>query len=162
MSFCQNYCALLSSDFKFCDKYRYSIQQFYPWGYAISWQIEEVPIRWIGGCYELLEGGKMKLFDKGFLVITNQRVLFICKKRLLGIDYVVRYWINLENIMTVSGSKPWLSGPILTILDKHGQHHDFVGLDIHELIPVINKEMTIRKNKLQSQRRKERKVSCKR
>ena len=85
----------------------------------------------------------------GYLVITDQRILFANEK---GIMYAV----CLEDIIGASSSNSRFSGETLTLLNKDNRHKDFwKSKDIHLIIPEINSAISNRKNELLTQKEKE-------
>lgn len=90
----------------------------------------------------------------GHLILTNQRILFVCMVGMLSSEYALIYSINLEDIVAASHGRFGLNDKLI-ILDKHGQHRDFIQPKIHAIIPNINKVMMDRKNYVQAQKEKE-------
>lgn len=129
----------------------------YPWGESVAFQRDEVPLKWMGGCQEFF-GDKewsKKVGRKGFVIVTNQRVLFACKMGFFSSNYGVTYAVNLENIMSTSFGKFGFNDK-LVILEKSGQLTEFIKPKIQSLTPVITEAMSKRKEELQAQKKKER------
>jgi len=125
---------------------------------AILWQKNEVLVGHIG-CQEFFEDRTqtlgVRLGHHGFLIVTNQRVLFACKLGFMAKDYGIMFGINLENIVSVSPGKFGFNDK-LVILDKNGQHRDFIKPKIHSLVPIINEAISERRNQLEAQKERER------
>ncbi len=125
---------------------------------AILWQKDEIYGANIK-CKEFFEDKSKtigaSLGHKGFLVVTNQRILFTCKLGFFSKTYGITYGINLEDIMSVSAGKFGFNDK-LVILDKNSQHRDFIQPTIQSFIPKINSAISKRKEQLQSQKEKER------
>ena len=90
----------------------------------------------------------------GFLIVTNQRLLFACKLGILSKEYAVMYGTNLENIVTISHGRFGFNDK-LVILENNNEHRDFIHPKIHDIIPAINSAISERKNQIQSQKEKE-------
>ena len=124
---------------------------------AILWQKDEISLSEIE-CKEFFEDRTRSIGARightGFLVVTNQRVLFGCKLGRLSKEYAVMYGTNLENIVTVSHGKFGYNDKLI-ILENNNQHRDFVHPKIHSVIPTINSAITERKSQLQAQKVKE-------
>lgn len=125
---------------------------------AILWQKDEVLVDQ-KKCTEFFEDHTMTFGGRngnnGFLVVTNQRILFVCKMGLFSSNQGIIYAINIEDIMSVSQGKFGFTDK-LVILDKNGHHKDFIERNIHSMIPNINKAITERRTQLQAQKEKER------
>lgn len=124
---------------------------------AILWQKDEVPLGHMK-CQEFFED-KTKLFGadfghKGFLVVTNQRVLFVCKQGRWAKDYGIIYGANLEDIMAVSSGR-FGGNDKLIILDKNSQQKQFIEPKINSLVLIVNSAISDRKNKLQARKERE-------
>lgn len=126
---------------------------------AIPWQKDEVLVGHMDGCQEFFEDRIQALGarvgHKGFLIVTNRRVLFASKSGRLAKDYAIIYMVNLEDVMSVSPGKFGLNDKFM-ILEKNSQHRDFIKPKIHSLIPVIKKAVSERRNQVLSQEKKER------
>src|SRR5208337_958842 len=65
---------------------------------AITWQNDERLIGYFGGCKEFFEDRTQalgcRIGQKGFLMVTNHRLLFACKVGWLAKDYAITYAIN--------------------------------------------------------------------
>jgi hypothetical protein len=124
---------------------------------AILWQKDEVYVSCMS-CQEFFEDTTQtfgaRVGHKGFLVITNQRVLFACKLGFMAKDYGITYGANLEDIVSVSPGKFGFNDKLI-ILDKNNQRKDFINPNIQSLIPTINSAITERKSYLQAEKQKE-------
>ena len=106
---------------------------------AILWQKDEAPYAWLDSCQEFIEdksqaGGIFgaRVGHKGFVVITNQRILFACKMGRLAKDYAVTYGVDLEDVMSVSHGRFGFNDK-LVILERQGSHRDYVKPKIQSL-----------------------------
>lgn len=124
---------------------------------AILWQRDEIPLEKVE-CQEFFEDCTVylgaRVGHKGHLVVTNQRLLFVCKLGFLAKDYAVMYGITLENIINVSQGRFGFNNK-LVILENNNQHKDFVRPNIQSIIPIINSAITSRKNVLMAEKQKE-------
>ncbi|PVX25227.1 MAG: hypothetical protein CW691_05235 [Candidatus Bathyarchaeum sp.] len=91
----------------------------------------------------------------GYLVITNQRILFACTIGFRSKTSAIIFGINLEDVFSVSGGKIAF-GDKLIILDKNNNYRNFMQGNIHSLIPVINSAISDRKVLIQSEKEKSR------
>ena len=127
-------------------------------GSVILWQKDEVYVDNIK-CKEFIENKTVafgaNIVRNGFLVVTNQRILFTCKLGFMSKTYGITYGINLEDIMSVSAGKVGFNDK-LVILDKNSQHRDYVQPSINSFSPKINSAISKRKEHLHSQKEKER------
>jgi len=125
---------------------------------AILWQADETPIGQ-AACKEFFEARGTtfgaELGHNGFLVVTNQRLLFACKLGMMSKNYGLTYGINLEDIISASLGKFGFNNKLI-ILDKTNQRKEFINPSIQSLIPIINSAITERKRTLQAQKEKER------
>jgi len=125
---------------------------------AILWQKDEALVNYIDA-QEFIEDKTQTLGarvgHKGFLIVTNQRVIFACKLGFLAKDYAVTYGISLEDVMSISPGKFGFNDK-LVILEKSGQHKDFIKPKINDLIPVINATISERRGQLEAKKDKER------
>lgn len=107
-------------------------------------------------CSEFIEGGSLLLGGsidkKGFLLVTNQRLLFACSYGMFAKGFAITYTVNLENIASVSQGSFGRSDKIM-ILDKNNRRKDFLANT--NLIPTINTAITERKNQLHTEKHKE-------
>jgi len=129
---------------------------------AILWQKDEAPYAWLDSCQEFIEdktraGGWFgaRVGHKGFVVVTNQRILFACKMGRLAKDYAVTYGIDLEDVMSVSHGRFGFNDK-LVILERQGTHRDFIKPKIQSLIPVINTAISLCQEQVQKEKQKER------
>jgi DNA-directed RNA polymerase subunit RPC12/RpoP len=135
---------------------------------AIIWQNEEVPVGQVK-CMEFSGtrgslGGQQ--VSAGTLVVTNQRILFVCKSGLFSQSYGINYALNLEDIVSASLGKRGLINKLglinnLIILDKANQREEFTDFNVatrkvHLLIPVITSAVRQRKSQIQTEKEKER------
>ena len=125
---------------------------------AIVWQKDEILIdQWSGK--EFFEDRAVafgaRVGHNGCLVVTNQRILFACKVGLLAKDYGIMYSVNLEDITSVCHGRFGINDKLI-ILDKNGQHRDFVWSGIQSLVPKINSAIPERKRQIQAEKEKER------
>jgi DNA-directed RNA polymerase subunit RPC12/RpoP len=129
---------------------------------AILWQTDEAPFAWLEACQEFIEdkskaGGVFgaRVGHKGYLIITNQRILFACKMGRLAKDYAVTYGINLEDVMSVSHGRFGFNDK-LVILERQGSHRDYIKPKIQALIPTINSAIRLRQEQVQREKQRER------
>ena len=130
----------------------------YPWGASISLQKDEAPLRWIEGCKEFFgdrEFSKGKIGSTGFLIVTNQRVLFASKMGFFSSNYGVTYAINLEDIVSTSSGKFGFNDK-LVILDKNGLLKEFIKPHVQTLVPIINEAISKKKEAFEAQKKSER------
>ena len=124
---------------------------------AILWQKDEVPLAQVKG-KELFEditvSSGTRVGHDGFLVVTNQRLLFAHKFGRLSTEYAIMYGINLENIVNVSHGRFGFNDR-LVILDSNNQHRNFVEPNIQNIIPTINAAIIKRRNQIMSEKQKE-------
>jgi hypothetical protein len=124
---------------------------------AILWQENEFPVGQ-AACQEFFEArGTMfgaELGHKGFLVVTNQRVLFACKLGRMSKNCGLTYGINLEDIVSASLGKFGFNNKLI-ILDKTNQRKEFINPSLRLLIPIINSAITDRRNQLLAEKQKE-------
>jgi len=92
---------------------------------------------------------------RAYLILTNQRFLYIKKVGWLAKDYSVLYGVSLEDIMAVSPQKHGLVDKF-EILEKSGKRMWFAKNKIHSLIPIINKAIQERRDELELKQRKNR------
>ena len=125
---------------------------------AILWQKNEEFLHYVG-CKEFFEDRNVafgaRIGHNGYLVVTNQRALFACKLGLLARDYAIMYSANLEDITSVSHGRFGLNDKLI-ILDKSGQHRDFVNPRIQDFLASINEAISKRKGQIQAEKDKER------
>jgi len=125
---------------------------------AILWQKDEALVNYIAA-QEFIEDKTKTLGarvgHKGFLIVTNQRVIFACKLGFLAKDYGVTYGISLEDVMSISPGKFGFNDK-LVILEKSGQHKDFIKPMINDLIPMIKATISERRSQLEARKDKER------
>jgi hypothetical protein len=123
----------------------------------ILWQKDEFPVVQ-AVCKEFFEDRTIaigaRVGHNGFLVVTNQRILFACKLGMLSKEYAVNYGMNLENIVTVSHGRFGFNDK-LVILENDNQHRDFINPKIQSIIPTINLAVTERKNQLHTEKRRD-------
>lgn len=119
---------------------------------SILLENNESLLTWINNCYYKVrpQSTEAELGYSGFLIITNQRLLFACKMSGAK-DYGIPCVINLEDIASVSPGQD-----SIVILEKTGQDKSFVREQIQSLIPVINTAISERKSVLQTLKEKER------
>jgi len=117
---------------------------------SIFLQKDEVLVGGKGGCIDAQAFG-VRFEAKGFIAVTNQRVLFAGQTDFFDLSHAVTYGINLEDIMSVSHAKLGRSDK-LVIVDKWRQMREFVRPDIQSVIPAINKAISERKSEAQTQK----------
>ena len=126
---------------------------------ALLWQADETLVNCADGVSEFFEDRTqtlgVRIGNKGYLIVTNQRVVFACKSGFFAEDYGITYGINLEDVMSVSPGKFGFNDKLI-ILEKNGQHKDFIKLGINSLIPTINTTISERRNQLEAKRDKDR------
>lgn len=129
-----------------------------PWLGSIVLQENELFLRW-KTAQEFFEDKTQTLGarvgKKGFLILTNQRLLFTAKLGFLAKEFGVVYGINLEEVMSVSPGRFGFNKK-LVVLHKDGTHRDFVNPNILELIPEINKAIANRKQAIKAEKARER------
>lgn len=96
----------------------------------------------------------------GILVVTNHRILCVCKNGLFSQSYGINYALNLEDIVSASLGKRGLVNKLI-ILDKANQRKEFTDFNVitrkvHLLIPIINSAVSQRKSQIQAEKEKER------
>ena len=125
---------------------------------AILWQKDEVFVNWVNA-QEFFEDRTQtfgaRVGHKGFLVLTNQRIIFACKLGFMASDYAITYGISLEDIMSISPGKFGLNDK-LVVLERSGQHRDFIQPKINIFIPLINTTISERRSQLEAKKDKER------
>lgn len=126
---------------------------------SILWKKNEVLVNWIDGCKELIEDRTrtlgVRMGHEGFLILTNQRIIFTCKNEPLANDYKIIYSVNLEDEISVSQGKFGFNDKLI-ILENKGQHRDFIKPEIQLLVSIIKTAISKRKNELKKQKKKER------
>jgi hypothetical protein len=124
---------------------------------AILWEKEETVLGQ-AECREFFEDKTVSLGARvghnGFLLVTNQRLLFVCKLGMLAKEYSIIYGTPLEKIMIVSQGRFGFNDK-LVILEVNNQHRDFVHPRIQSLIPIINTAIAERKKQLLTEKQKE-------
>lgn len=125
---------------------------------SILWQKNEVLVNWVDGCKEFIEDRtqtlEARVGHEGFLIVTNQRIIFTCKNGPLVKDYEIIYSVNLEDVISVSQGKFGFNDK-LVILEKRGQHRDFIKPEIQLFVSIIKTAISKRKNELKKQKKKE-------
>jgi len=126
----------------------------YPWRTAVYLQEDEAVDRYESDVKEFYEDPKVaigaRVGKKGFLVLTNQRILFACKLGLLAKDYAVAYTSNLEDVTSVAPGKFGFNQK-LVIFSKGGDHRDFIKPGLHFFGSFMNDAITKRKKELRDQ-----------
>ena len=127
----------------------------YTWGGSVDFQEDEAPFKWMNDCNEYFEDRElgMKLGRKGFLILTNQRLLFASKTEWHPNDYEVTYSIDLKDIVSVSPGKAGRNDKI-TVIGNNDQVNAFTKYYIHALVPLINNAILRRKEHLELQIKK--------
>ena len=128
----------------------------YTWGGSVDFQEDEAPFKWMNDCNEYFEDRElgMKLGRKGFLILTNQRLLFASKTEFHPNDYGVTYVTDLKDIVSVSPGKAGRNDKI-TVTDNNDQANAFTKYYIHALVPLINNAILHRKEHLELKTKKE-------
>lgn len=125
---------------------------------AITWQKEEVLADHFK-CQEFIEDSSERFGGRvghlGILVVTNQRVLFVCKVEVLASYYTLMYSINLEDIITVHNGSFGLNNKLI-IVNKNGNHKDFLAAGIQAIKLSIERVGNERKQQIQIAKQKER------
>jgi len=100
---------------------------------------------------------------KGFLVITNLRLIFLTSLDNLSKVFAEDYSIDLETIISVSPEKDgsdwrFKTGSFnqaLVVLMENRRHFDFAGEGIHDIIPQLETLISERKQAVAAQARTE-------
>lgn len=118
-----------------------------PWSISITWQQGEYPVT-ASKARELTEGrrGVSKLDEgrNGYLVLTNQRVVFAAKTDSLSNKETVTYSVNLEDITSVSHDK-FSFNDRLIVSDKSNTQKGFIEPDIQSMTEPIKAALARRK-----------------
>ena len=126
----------------------------YPWGTAVYLQEDEAIDRDESDVKEFYEDQRVaigaRVGKKGFLILTNQRVLFACKLGLMAKDYAVAYTSNLEEITSVAPGKFGFNQK-LVFFSKGGDHRDFIKPGLHFFGSFMNDAISKRKKELRDQ-----------
>jgi hypothetical protein len=125
---------------------------------AIAWQNNEVSLAQ-ANCIELVQSQLFRSASErpvsqsiGVLLVTNQRILYVCKTGLLSQNYCLNYALNLEDVVSVSLGKMGIVNRLI-ILDKANQRKEFSDVaalrrNVHNLIPIINLAVSERKSQI--------------
>jgi hypothetical protein len=107
-----------------------------PWGVAIDWQQGEYPIT-ASKAKEFVETQRNRprgdSGKNGYLVLTNQRIIFAAKVNSLSEEQTVTYVVNLEAIASVSHDKFGFNDK-LVVTEESNIEKGFVEPDIQAMI----------------------------
>jgi hypothetical protein len=130
---------------------------------AIIWQKDEFPVgqatcRPITRDLPMGFSSGLSPQPSGFMVVTNQRTIFVAKVGMFSKTYEVNHIVNLEDIVSISMGKIGLVDTL--ILNQMGQRMEFSDLNafkasVRSLFPVINSAVSQRKEQLKLQKEKE-------
>ncbi|MCJ7631010.1 hypothetical protein MUP77_01220 [Candidatus Bathyarchaeota archaeon] len=139
----------------FCDFVKEKI------GRSLLWQKHEVIADGRDWAADYLPNREKSLNIDGFLILTNQRILFAGLLGNFSRDYALSYGINLEDIMAVSNARTPAIGPFfpvdeMVLLEKSGKRKEFLTSRIPQLVTKINTATAERVEELRVQKEKER------
>jgi hypothetical protein len=134
-----------------------------PWSKSVVWREHERVFNSLGDVKEFWKYNGKK---KGFLVITNLRLIFLTSLDNLSNVFAEDYSIDLEKIISVSPEKDgsdWrfkIGGfnQALVILIPNRQHFDFAKEGIHDIIPQLEVLISERKEAVPASARTETKT----
>jgi len=139
------------------EQVRSEMNKAFPWAGSFALQKAETTLRSVDGCKQFF--GEKKFSEKvgrsGFLILTNQRLIFAAKMGFLSKNYGVIYATSLEGIMSVSSGK-FAFNDKLAVLEKGGQLKEWVKVGINTLVAPINEAILKRREELEAEKRKER------
>jgi hypothetical protein len=143
-----------------------SVSNNYPWGNIIAWLPPEIPSALAYSEASEIVTSKTSASGyvssgRGFLIITNRRIIFVEKRGLLGSHYIVNYVQNIEDLAAASPGKFGLFRDSLLLLDKHGRRRQFVHSGIQKLAPVINQRITQRYGEIEADKERQRTIVTK-
>jgi len=120
--------------------------QSFPWGAgAVNWQEAETPLAWLGDV-----GGNYtdRGIGNGYLVITNQRVLFLKKSGVIGKNYSFCCGVEIADSLSVVTSGDRTAFSFRSFGHAHRlviSHEGFDKSQVQNLVNVTNKAVTARK-----------------
>jgi hypothetical protein len=126
-----------------------------PWGISIDWQLGEYPIT-ASKAKEFLENQKARPKEagkNGYLVLTNQRIVFAAKANSLSQDQTVTYSVNLEGVTSISHEKFGFNDK-LVVMEESNTQRGFVEPDIQAMIDQMKAAMARRKLEVDEQRKR--------
>lgn len=129
----------------------------YPWGDSTPWLKGEKPLAY-SKAKEFQENRKVALGAEvgkhGYVVLTNQRILFVARVGRLSKEFAVMYAVNLEEVVAVSHGRFGFNDK-LVILQRSGNHKDFVEPRIQRLSGQIDEAIRRRTSEVEMLKRKE-------
>jgi DNA-directed RNA polymerase subunit RPC12/RpoP len=138
-----------------------SIPMNFPWTAPIVLQKDEFIVQYYSNLQEIYDDPRqtlgVRVGNKGYLIITNQNLFFSCKVGLLAKDYSIMWASSLDEIMSVSHGRYGLNDKLI-LLEKGGQHKDFIARGSQMAIPIINAAITNRRSEIEAQRQRERTI----
>jgi hypothetical protein len=126
-----------------------------PWGVSIDWQQGEYPIT-ASKAKEFIESQRNRprgdAPKEGYLVLTNQRIVFAAKMNNLAQEQKVAYSVNLEAIANVSHEKFGFNDK-LVVTEESSIEKGFVEPDIQAMIEPILTALSTRKLEVDQQKK---------
>jgi len=92
---------------------------FFPWGNAVNWQEAEKPIVWLG---DVTGRYKSRNLGSGYMVLTNQRVLFLNKSGIIGNKFFPAFGIEVSDFLSAQTSEAFTSTSFF--FRSLGLHHE--------------------------------------
>lgn len=128
---------------------------------AIVWQKDEFPVgkATCKQLYRTVMGLSTGMAPDGFMVVTNQRVIVVCKNGMFSRSHNMSYSANLEDITSIAmGKAGWVD---TLMIMQTGQGIEFSDLNsfkpsIRALFPIFNNAISQRKNQIRLEQEKER------
>jgi hypothetical protein len=128
---------------------------------AIPWQKDEFPVgkATCKQLYRTVMGLSTGMAPDGLMIITNQRVIVLCKGGMFSRGYTLSYSANLEDITSIAmGKAGWVD---TLMIMQTGQGIEFSDLNsfkpsIRALFPIFNNTLSQRKNQIRVEQERER------
>jgi hypothetical protein len=101
---------------------------------------------------QIINSYGMHDIDRGFLVLTSQRMFFVKQAFWPSKDVTIQYTVNLEDATVSEGNKR------IVVLNKLGQKKEFRGKELPNFFPQLRNQIAKRIEEVQAAREKERRM----